>query len=135
MIRALLLCLALISPVAAQPTDGELAVALISGSKVWNVTPTGSMEPTFNETYVIFSKTLEWSDIRLGDVILYESPFAPIIICHRVVSRSSGGTIVLCKGDANSQWDPVFVTESMYRGTVIAGVKISAIKILVDIRR
>lgn len=133
-IRLLIFLLAA-SAASAQVPDGQALVRAALGDEytVYDVLPTGSMRPAFDETYWLLVRILPWSDIQLGDTILYESkrPFyadgrlSPLI-CHSVtivIRRSSGGSVLIVKGLANPAPDDEPVTKDMYRGTVVGTVK------------
>jgi signal peptidase I len=107
-----------------------LAVSLHAGELgVYGVAPSGSMEPTFNENYYLLAKPLKWSEVKVGDVIIYR-PAQPILfrgilyytIVHRVWKKSSGGSVVICWGDNNELPDSELVTEAMYVATVVKWV-------------
>lgn len=139
-IALLILACALAQPLAAQPftfappsnppTNHEIAVSIATDSAVYTVQATGSMKPTFDETWLLLVQRKAFADLRIGDIILYRAPDgitfsgqANATICHRVWGTSSGHSVVLTKGDANWQVDPVNVTETMYVGTVVGLVR------------
>lgn len=112
------------------PLFGENAVKQLEDCTQYDVLPTGSMKPAFDENYSLFVKKLEFESIKIGDVIIVK--VAPIkvgensfcsYVCHRVIRKSSEGSIVITKGDANSVEDSYFIDKSMYIGTVIAIVR------------
>lgn len=133
MIRRLIAALCLVACAAltlrADITSDIQGVSdTVEGSFVFNVAPTGSMEPTFGFHHWILVKRLPFKDIRLGEVIVYQSAIswgdqvAPMI-CHRVIGRSSGGSVLICKGDSNTSSDRELIAESMYVGTIVAVVQ------------
>lgn len=107
-----------------------LAVALHAGEyRAYGVAPTGSMRPTFDEHCILITKVEKFSSLTVGKVIIYRTarPFYQDgvmydSIVHRIYSRSSGGSIVLCQGDNNSLPDDEMITESMYVCTVVQWV-------------
>ncbi len=131
MIRLLIaLCAATVC--GAQVPDGQALVnaALGTDYQVYEITPTGSMKPAFDETYWILVKMLPWRDIQVGDIIVYQSKTTYWIdgysynrVVHAVVRRSSGGSILIVQGYANMNPDAEMITEGMYCGTVVATVK------------
>lgn len=104
--------------------------AIIADAKVYAVLPTGSMEPAINEHDLLLVRSLPFAGVKVGDVILYrvdqttQGIYTYSVICHRVWRKSSGGTVVLCRGDANGGYvDPTYVSEANYVGTVVAVVR------------
>lgn len=103
---------------------------LVAQCDINHVTPTGSMLPTFDHTYWLITVTQPFCDLRVGDIIIYRSP-KPFVLngishayrCHRIVARSSGGTVLLTKGDNNDMWDDCYVTAAMYSCTVVGAVR------------
>lgn len=91
------------------------------------------MRPTITEDNLIFYKKLPFKEIRVGvygDIIIYrlKSPvqFGNIIsqtVCHRAVRKSSGGSVIIVRGDGNDRDDSILITEENYVGTVIAIVR------------
>lgn len=91
----------------------------------YTVLATGSMEPVFNEHFDLYIRKLPFRDIRVGDVVLYLAPGQTVPTCHRVVRKSSGGSVVIEKGDHNMVEDPYLIDESMYVGVVVAIVRVN----------
>lgn len=86
---------------------------------------TGSMRPTFDEKDMLLVKSLPFKDLRVGDIIIYHPTtkrpgLEGVPVVHRVVRKSSGGSVVICRGDSLADEDPDFIVESMYVGTVVA---------------
>lgn len=103
-----------------------------TNSRVFSLAPTGSMEPCLNERMWMLVSRAPFKDLRIGDIIIWRPvkpwyPLAPgeteFLICHRVWSRSSQGTFVITKGDANQAPDSDLISESMYVGTVVGTIK------------
>lgn len=120
------------STVFAQFPDGQDVIKpILSNTTVYPVMATGSMKPTFDENNYLCVKNIPFEEVREGDIILYKLN-KPItlgnivieIICHRVWRRSSGGSILLAKGDANSWVDETFITKEMYLGVVVGIIRI-----------
>lgn len=122
---ALILCILFATLMSrAQVADGQaLIAATLSDSTVYEVMPTGSMEPGLNESHWIAVKKLPWKDMRETDVILYQSKKTDLIVVHAVWRRSSGGSALICKGWHNPTIDDELVTEDMYLGTVVGIIK------------
>lgn len=128
MIRTILFALLSAAPIQGA-TIAQVIVG-IQGAYVYEVLPTGSMKPSFDETYVLLADDKPFREIQVNDIILFWMLHNGQlkIVCHRVWARSSGGSIVLTKGDANKDTDKVHVTEDMYVGRVIGWVKKDVLK-------
>ena len=84
-------------------------------------TPTGSMKPILDEkTNALEIKPSSPNDIKLGDIIAYESPEG--IIIHRVIEKNidENGIYFLVKGDNNFSQDPTKIRFENIKGVVIA---------------
>lgn len=85
------------------------------------------MKPTLDENTLLLVQHLDFKSIQVGDIILYHPPayaFGGLsLICHRVWRVSSKHSVVLTRGDANAGTDGLYITESMYVGTVVGIVK------------
>ena len=69
----------------------------------------GSMEPQLHVGSVVFVKSIDSADVRVGDVITFQDPRTPgRLITHRVVKRFThkGELVYRTKGDANASVDP-----------------------------
>jgi signal peptidase I len=93
----------------------------LGGIQVYDVYPTGSMTPTLDIGDLVVAHAVPFSDIKIGDVIIYSPPIAgggcaDEDIVHRVVNITSEGLIT--QGDnraSNSnpipdepyEWPPV----------------------------
>ena len=97
------------------------------------VSATGSMRPTITEKDWVVYKKKDFKDIDVGpdgDIILVKLK-EPVKIggltfetyCHRAIARSSGGSIIITKGDNNDKPDSAFVFAENYLGTVVAIVR------------
>ena len=93
------------------------------------VLPTGSMMPIFDESHYLIVDKREFSDIKVGEVIVYRTKTPFIVdgisydcVVHAVWRKSSGGRVVLCKGVNNPVPDSELITEADYLGTVICWV-------------
>lgn len=92
---------------------GTLSLLLFAGSLVFGVTPlnviSGSMEPGIPTGSMIFSRTVQASEVAPGDIITVNRVNSNDLVTHRVVSieKADGGAFaVVLKGDANEQRDP-----------------------------
>ncbi|OGY48316.1 MAG: signal peptidase I [Candidatus Buchananbacteria bacterium RIFCSPHIGHO2_02_FULL_39_17] len=87
-------------------------------------TPTGSMKPLFDEkSNALEIKPTSPSDIKLGDIIAYQSAQdATDIIIHRVINiaQDNQGIYYIVKGDNNQTADPQKVRFEQIQGVVVA---------------
>lgn len=104
----------------AQPTE---IIPVLDDTDIYDVFATGSMEPTFNEHCWLLVKKLPFAGLHVGDIILVSYPWCKAPVSHRVIRLSSGGTLVVTKGDANQVEDYGWATESQYIGTVVGIVR------------
>ncbi|MEM2121420.1 MAG: hypothetical protein QXU20_02040 [Candidatus Woesearchaeota archaeon] len=86
-------------------------------------TPTGSMEPVLNEyanAIQIVPKSEE--EIKVGDIISYESEYADGIIIHRVIDigYDKYGWYCIAKGDNNPKKDPGKIRFSQIKRVLVA---------------
>ena len=77
---------------------------------------TGSMEPTFPVNSVVYYKTADFSQIAVGEPIIYQKSKA--LITHRVVEKNIEEGYVVTKGDANNTKDSYEVNIEEVRGKV-----------------
>jgi len=94
-----LILLALAVPLAAEPA--RLSVV---GS---------SMVPTLRDGDTITVQAVPFSEIRVGDVIVFRDPHGARVV-HRVREIRRGR--LWTKGDANARRDAFWVTREMYLG-------------------
>jgi signal peptidase I len=96
-----------------------------------NVVVSGSMEPVFYRgDVVVIEKTnflgieeINPSDIKVGDIIIYNATWFPEPVIHRVISiqkGSDGGTYFVTKGDNNPRADPALVSTSQVQAKVVS---------------
>ena len=120
----------LISALFAQ-SDEQRVQEVVSSSLIYTVLPTGSMKPTFDESYLLLVQYQDFRSLKIGDIIVWRSPVGlkfldgqeHELVVHRVWGISSGHSVLLTKGDNNWQVDSVSVTEDMYVGTVVGIIK------------
>lgn len=96
---------------------------IIDNTYIYTVTATGSMEPAFNEHYYLLVKKIPYHDTRIGDVILANEPCCDIPVCHRIIRKSGGGSLLVLKGDNNLTPDRFWITESQYIGIVVGIIR------------
>ncbi len=108
----------------------DQVVTSLEGTYIYEISNTGSMKPSFDETYVLLSDDKPFRTLEKGDVILFWATYRGelIIVCHRIWARSSGGSMVLTRGDANQSPDPWEVTQETYIGRVYGWVKRDRLK-------
>lgn len=82
----------------------------------------GSMEPALHRGDMIVVQGKEFSDIREGDVVVYETERMPVPIIHRVVQKNA--TALQTKGDALRTQHPFekHITPDQIRGVSIAEI-------------
>lgn len=80
----------------------------------------GSMKPEFNPGSLIAVKPVEPGELRVGDIITFETSIGTMVT-HRIVEiETEGGLRFLTKGDANDIRDPVPVPAARVIGIVSA---------------
>ena len=92
-----------------QIKDNKLILTYNKNLYLAEYTPTKSMLPLLDEGYngiEIIPETPE--DIKIGDIIAYESKLIPGLIVHRVIDikQDNKGIYFITKGDNNSKTDP-----------------------------
>lgn len=99
-----------------------LIIMAVFGWKLYFI-ESGSMEPLmYRDDAVIVSNRVSYTDLQVGDIIVYDRPDGLCVI-HRIIDKTDNGLIL--KGDANNGPDGWPVTPVMYRGKMI--IKISKI--------
>ena len=110
--------------VTQRVSDNQKAIA---GFRVFNVI-TESMVPEYKVGDTILTKTVNPSELKIGDDITYmgkKDPFKGMIITHRIVKieqKDDGKYIIQTKGLANDIEDPE-INESQVYGKVIYKIK------------
>ncbi|BDZ67303.1 signal peptidase I [Methanobacterium ferruginis] len=98
-----------------------------------NVVVSGSMEPVFYRgDVVVVEKTnlfglglqeVNPSDLKVGDIIIYQATWFPEPVIHRIISVQTGEdgqTYYVTKGDNNPQADPALVSTSQVQAKVVS---------------
>jgi len=96
-----------------------------------NVVVSGSMEPVFYRgDVVVIEKTnflgiqeVNPSDLKVGDIIIYQATWFPEPVIHRIISiqtGSDGQTYYVTKGDNNPKPDPSLVSTSQVQAKVVS---------------
>lgn len=114
----------------------KIAENLEQNTEIYSVLPSGSMKPTFDEDDLLIVRKTPFKNLKVKDIILYiNKELAEVSGCpeaaisHRIIRRSSGGSALILKGDANYSPDDKLVTEDMYVGKVIGIIKKSEVAI------
>lgn len=90
-----------------------------SALAICGVKGTGSMRPTIsNHTLLLIKENFSHSEIKVGDIVIFENDGKRI--CHRVVSIETdfGGTYYITKGDNNEHVDDIIHFENI-KGIVV----------------
>jgi len=84
-----------------------LTLLILTGNLVIAVVEGTSMEPLFQTGDVVFVIKVKPSDIKPGDIIVYEKPSGAYII-HRVtkIVNENSKIVIITKGDNNKYYDP-----------------------------
>ncbi len=86
-------------------------------------TDTNSMDPFFDsESNSIELKPQSASQLRIGDIISYNTSLSDNIIVHRIVeiNADSDGWYVIAKGDNNARPDPEKIRFDQVQGVLVA---------------
>jgi signal peptidase I, archaeal type len=96
-----------------------------------NVVVSGSMEPVFYRgDVVVIEKTnflgiqeINPSDLKVGDIIIYQATWFPEPVIHRIINiqtGSDGQMYYVTKGDNNPKPDPSLVSTSQVQAKVVS---------------
>lgn len=127
--KRILLILALLTSVA-QAEDvhdwrRDWVTQQVGLSDIREVQATGSMKPMFDEGWLLLVRDVPFRSLKIGMVIVYRARGrhdAYELIVHQIVRISSGGSILVCQGLANSEPDGQLVTEGDYVGRVVGQI-------------
>ena len=72
---------------------------LVPGSRIFDVAPTGSMEPTLDGRSLVVAEPCRMEDLAVGDIVVRRMPIGNVV--HRVVALAP----VRTRGDANGAAD------------------------------
>lgn len=67
---------------------------------------TKSMEPTIPTGSIVYVRKMDFSDIKVGDVLTFQSQDTLKRFTHRVVEIDKENTLLYTRGDANNVDDP-----------------------------
>ena len=82
----------------------------------YSICITGSMEPVIKVNSILKVEKVDFNDINIDDIIIYESHFG-YRVSHRVVGR--GPNFLITKGDANGSYDAYPVYADAVVGKVV----------------
>ena len=89
---------------------GIFAVAGLTFAFHLSVRPvlTGSMRPTFSPGDAIVTRVVPTSQLKIGDIIVFQPPGETVDFAHRIVSITGprADPIIRTRGDANPAVDP-----------------------------
>ena len=77
----------------------------------------GSMEPNIHVGSIVYTKEVEFNDLKVDDIISYQIS-GDTMVTHRVYSIDSDNQTVMTKGDANDNVDSKEVTVDQIVGKV-----------------
>lgn len=82
------------------------------------VVESDSMAPTFTRGDVVFAEKIEFDDIRVGDILTFESKDTTKRFTHRVYELDNNEQLIYTKGDANNTQDPSPIAYKFVKGRV-----------------
>ena len=107
-----------------------IIIALLLSTHL-NVVVSGSMEPSFYRGDIVVTENVEtfygahefdpYTDIEIGDVVVYDATWYSNPVIHRVIDieQINGSTYYIIKGDNNEVADPEPVEPSQIRSKVV----------------
>jgi signal peptidase I len=106
-VRPLRLVALAVSTLVGAACAAVLVAAFVGGTAVLSV-PSPSMTPTIPVGAAIAAAPVSADEVRVGDVIVFQSPGSEHLTVHRVVQIDGGGPgrTFQTKGDANETRDP-----------------------------
>lgn len=93
---------------------------LVPGSRLFDVAPTGSMEPTLDGNSLVVAEPCRLDELAVGDIVVRRMPIGNVV--HRVITLAP----VRTRGDANGAADAGTVTATDLLGRVCCVVYGSA---------
>lgn len=84
----------------------------VPGTLVYAVKPTGSMRPLFDGNCLLLTEPAAFSELEVGDIVVFRHSRTGDQIVHRILERRSSG--FWTKGDHNGRMDDEMVTTSNY---------------------
>lgn len=90
------------------------------GFKTFSVI-SGSMEPNIPVGSLVYTKSIEFGDLKAGDVISYKLS-EDTMVTHRIDTVNEEQRTLVTKGDANDNVDSVEVQENQVVGKVVFSI-------------
>jgi signal peptidase I len=84
----------------------------VPGTLVYAVKPTGSMRPLFDGNCLLLTEPAAFSELEVGDIVVFRHSRTGDQIVHRILERRSSG--FWTKGDHNGRMDDEMVTPANY---------------------
>ncbi len=84
----------------------------VPGTLVYSVKPTGSMRPLFDGNCLLLTEPAPFSELEVGDIVVFRHSRTGDHIVHRILERRSNG--FWTKGDHNGRMDDEIVTTQNY---------------------
>jgi signal peptidase len=78
----------------------------------------GSMNPGINQGDKVVAVPMVAEQLKVGDVVVFHSPYGSGLICHRIISIDASSRTFQTKGDANEDRDPYTVQADQLVGKV-----------------
>ena len=79
---------------------------------------TDSMAPAFSKGSLVFAEKVEFAEIKIGDVLTFESEDTTKRFTHRVYELDNNEQLIYTKGDANDTRDPAPSSYKFVKGRV-----------------
>lgn len=116
---------------AAPVSNAEIVARTVASAEILQVLPTGSMRPTFDETFLLLVTKEPFEELKVGDIIVYKARpevfglkgTEEMLVVHRVQRVSSSHSVLMVQGDKNLYPDPLLVNARAYVGTVVGMIK------------
>jgi len=95
----------------------------VNSYKIVKIADTNSMDPVIDEGSEVIEITPKtYDELKVGDIISYESYKYGVVIIHRIIKigKDRYGWYAICKGDNNKVEDAEKVRFNQIRGVVVA---------------
>lgn len=107
----------LLSPPALETMDHLISVK--PGRSAKDVAATGSMQPVFDENYILIVEEKRFEDLAFGDIVIFRGDWlSGKSVAHRLVQQVAYGRGWQTKGDHCRAPDPQYLTREKYKGCV-----------------
>ena len=96
-----------------------LAISPITGLR-FDAILSGSMSPSMNVGDLVVVAPQSPDDLKVGDVIVFQSPIGNSLVCHRIIAitQEDGSLVFHTKGDYNEDPDPFTLQSDSIVGKV-----------------